>query len=165
MAKLHELKRGQFVKSNALNKIDDVYTITNEDMIKGEVINFDPIGGKFQIKVIEHLRESSIGGTHWVQPKYFDVIEKEKEKPINTILVGGALADLINRVKDKYNVDWSTGIFKVLYNDKVVVTFTRDGKKTVARVQEGDKFELRKGLAVAILKKKHYEIKKQLKKF
>jgi len=160
---------GDFIKSNELNAQDKKYSYTNHKMTKAKVVETREIEGEvddIKIMILEH--EDGKRGTWWVDSQYFDFFEEPKKeviKPVNTIIIGNELFDLLNVVKRENRIDWFTGVKKVLYNEKIVAVFFENGKKSVAKLQEGDEFNIFKGVAVAVLKHKQREINKQLKKF
>ena len=73
---MNKFKVGDFVKG----KINEEYVITNEDMIKGEVIKVYQ-NGLIDIKIIEHKYKKEHGEIYrLLNPKYFDLIDNKKYK-------------------------------------------------------------------------------------
>ena len=71
---MNKFKVGDFVKG----KINEKYVITNEDMIKGEVIEVYQ-DGLIDIKIINHKDKKQEGQTYkLLEPKYFDLIDNKK---------------------------------------------------------------------------------------
>lgn len=91
---MSEFKKGDFVKG----KINDLYMITNEDMIKGKVIRIND-NGLIDIEVIEHKDKKEEGSIYrCLIPKYFDLIDNKKYK-ISEVLKN--LEKEINELQNK----------------------------------------------------------------
>ena len=66
----------------------------------------------------------------------------------------GSYYEIRNDAKDQGNLYHNIPDIKnVIFNDPATIVFWKDGTKTVVKCQDGDEFDLEKGLAMAIVKK------------
>lgn len=90
---MNKFKVGDFVKG----KINEKYTITNEDMIKGKVIKVYQ-NGLIDIKIIEHKHKEEQGEIYkLLESKYFDLIDNKKYE------ISDVLEELKQEIKELQN--------------------------------------------------------------
>lgn len=77
-------------------------------------------------------------------PKFSDSILNYMKKDVESTM------DLYKRLEEKKNT-----IKKVIFHDPATIIYWEDGTKTVVKVQNGEKFDPEKGMAMAICKKTH----------
>lgn len=96
-------------------------------------------------------------------PCYIPARGKGSESLLYTL----AAIDILTKETEEIKEPVSNKIKDVKFNDPATIVFWEDGTKTVVKVQDGEKFDKEKGLAMAIIKKsqdnssKYYEIFKK----
>jgi hypothetical protein len=79
---------------------NSIYGITNDDMTLGEVIEVDE--QIIHVKVLEHNQETFVDGEFWVNPDYFENVEKPKcevrtpESPEDAFALIESMSDTLN---------------------------------------------------------------------
>lgn len=127
---MSKFKVGDLVKANELSNVKyNVTTLKNHCEGIVEEINDD----WFSLKVTKNDIASNIGEEFWVSSRYFDLIEKFNKK-------------------EETEMNYISKIQRYIINNKAVIIFWKDGHKTIAKVDEKDKFDKEIGFMIAFQK-------------
>lgn len=164
---MSKFKVGDFVKG----KINDLYMITNEDMVKGKIIRIND--ELIDIEVVEHKDKKEEGEIYtYLKPKYFELIE-------DSIKVGDIVEINKNATIEDFTSDYWKGVkantikllesndfkkkfrVRVIYDEYVCVTIDNEygeeyllNKKIIQKVEykEMTKEEIEKELGYKKIK-------------
>lgn len=127
---MSKFKVGDLVKANKLSNV--LYGITTlENNCEGIVTEIGV--DEFYLKVTKNDITSKIGEEFWVSCRCFDLIEKFNKKE-------GTEMNYIDKIQ------------RYIINNKAVILFWKDGHKTIAKVDEKDKFDKEIGFMIAFQK-------------
>lgn len=146
---LYEEPKSKFKVGDIIKGINkSIYSITDKDMTKGEVIDVDD--SKIKVKILEHSNEDNIGNEWWVEPKYFELVEHKKptlkeepEKKLNVKFKKGDKVSLTKSIEGTSNQTGKGNIatIKSVNDDDYTVIMDKDGKDWFAYDTDLELFE------------------------